>query len=264
MKRLMIFILLLLIMSPAVAQEKELPKTLEVVTKSWPEPHAISQNIVFVVDASSTINRYEGVKKKFEMGWNFLTQQFCGDSLYFRVYVFHDAGMERRTKWVDAGGPEGLTKFYRAKKWIMANTGIYSWGLKALRMALREKNPLDRNAATAKSLTIVLFTDGGLTEASTGYANEEAILNSTLKNHVYKRTGSFSVVDKMIEQEQIRRRVNGLSEATIVTIGFENIRADIEFGLSVKQSDTDCQSWLERLGKKYHGGNFLVKTKETK
>jgi hypothetical protein len=263
MQKVLAFVfMLLLIMSPAVAQEKKtVPKApLEVVTKAWPKPYSISHNIVFVVDASSTINRYPIIQRKFEKGWDFLVRQFAADDLYFRVYVFNDPHKERRTKWVDAGGPQGQKQFLRAKKYIQANTGVYSWGLRAIRMAMREKNPLDKNPVTARTLTIVLFTDGGLTEAAEGYDHsEEEILKSPLKNHIYGKTSSFNVINKMIALEQERRKANGLDMATIVTIGFENREADREYGLSVKQRDPVCQWWLEQLGKKYHGGNFLVR-----
>jgi hypothetical protein len=247
-------------MSPAVAQRAE-SQTLEVVTKSLPEPYAISHNVVFVVDASSTINYYPAIQRKFNRGWEFLTQQFAADELYFRVYVFHDQNQERRTKWVDAGGPDGIKQFGRAKKWVQKNTGLYSWGLKAMRMALREKNPLDKNRATARRLTIVLFTDGGFTEAAEGGNGATLTLKSTLKDHVYTKTRSFDVINKMVAMEQNFRVKKGLDKATIVTIGFENFEADNVYGMGVKQRDPDCQKWLLRLGKKYHGGNFLVRIK---
>lgn len=259
-KLFLLFFILFLSMSPVVAQEQ--PRTLEVVTKALPEPYAVSHNIVFVVDASSTINRYPWIKKKFDRGWDFITQQFAADELYFRVYAFHDQNSEKRTKWVDAGGPQGLRFFKRAKKWIKQNTGIRSWGLKAMRMALREKNPLDKNPATQRRLTIVLFTDGGLSEAAEGGGDPQETLKSKLKNHVYGFTGSYDVVDKMIRMEQNLRKKRGLEEAVIVTIGFENLEADREFGLGVKQRDPDCHAWLNKLGKTYHGGNFLIRMKK--
>ncbi len=266
MRRLLAFIfMLLLTVSPAVAQKKDLPTgPIEVVAKSWPEPYAISTNIVFVVDASSTINRYPSIKKKFDKGWKFLVSKFGTDDLYFRVYAFNDPYGERKTKWTNAGGPEGRLQFARAKKWIKSNTGIYSWGLRALRMALREKNPLDTNPSTARRLTIILFTDGGLTEAADGMVSKEEILSSTLAKHKYGRTGSFDVIDETIALEQLRRRFNGLDPATIVTIGFENLEADMEYSTRVKRRDPDCQAWLERLGKKYHGGNFLIRMAKQK
>lgn len=246
---------LLLTINLSVAQE------LEVVPRAMPQPHAVSHNIVFVVDASSTINTFPIIQKKFDKGWDFLTSQFANDTLYFRVYVFHDPHSERRTKWVDAGGPEGFIQFARAKKWVMQNTGTRSWGLKALRMALRDKNPLDTNPATAGRLTIVLFTDGGLTEASTYGGSAEDSLNSTVANHVYSGTGSYKLVNTVIAREQNLRVSKGLEPATIVTIGFQNLEADAEYGMSVKQRDPQCQAWLYKLGKKYHGGNFLIRVK---
>lgn len=258
MRQLLVLLLIaFLSMSPVAAQGE-----IEVVTVSWPKPYAISTNIVFVVDASSTIERHEGAKRKFTAGWEFITRQFAADELFFRAYVFHDIYSERKTKWVNAGGPDGLKQFGRAKSWIRKNTGIYSWGLKALRMALREKNPLDKNDATARRLTIVLFTDGGLTEAANGNAEGELVLNSTLKRHVYSRHGDYKVVNTTIEQEQIAREMRGDERATIVTVGVENIWADNNYGTSVKRPDAECQDWLRKLGEKYNGGYFYVRTRK--
>lgn len=264
-KLLVILITLLLSVNPVVAQEKDKridENTIEVITKSLPEPNVISHNIVFVVDASSTINWYPSVAAKFNVGWDFITQQFAADELYFKVYAFHDPGQEKQTKWVDAGGPDGLKYFGMAKDWIKDNSGVRSWGLKAIRMALREKNPLDKNPATSGRLTIVLFTDGGLSEAATPISDGEETLKSTLKDHRYSFTGGFDVINKMIAIEQALRLKNGLEKAVIVTIGFENKEADVDFGMGVKQRDPDCQAWLYELGKKYHGGNFLIRMKK--
>lgn len=260
-----VFALLLFFFSiiPLVTHAQE-NQSLEVVSGAMPERFAISHNVVFVVDASSTINRYEAAKRKFDRGWEFIVQQFASDELYFRVYNFHDVGMEKRTKWIDAGGPRGLTQFRRAKKWIKENTGIYSWGLKAIRAALREKNPLDKNPSTAARLTVVLFTDGGLTEAADADwdADPEALYKSELLKHPYKRYGTFAPVTKMIEIEQQRRINRGLAKATIVCVGLQNIAADRTYGTSVKRPESECQSWLLKIGKKYKGGYFHVRFKK--
>ena len=256
------FILLLLLflsVSPVVAQNSPY----EVVLEQIPERNAIANNIVFVVDASSTINRDPSAIAKFTLAWDALVANFASDQLFIRTYVFHDQLEERKTKWIDAGGPVGIEKFEEAKQWVLRNTGIYSWGLKAIRIALREVCPLDKNPWSKRRLTVVLITDGGLTEAADndGAATEEDVLNSTIKKHVYTRLGSFSAVDKMIEIEQSRRINRGLFKATIVTIGVENIAADMSFGTSVKRPDAECQSWLKKIGKLYGGGYFSVRRK---
>jgi hypothetical protein len=249
-------ILSLLFISPVVAQNKY-----EVVLKQNPAPRAISSNIVFVVDASSTINRYPDAIAKFSLAWDTLVQNFASDQLYIRTYVFHDELSERKTKWVDAGGPLGMEKFEAHKQWVLRNTGIYSWGLRAIKIALREVCPLDKNKASKRRLTIVLVTDGGLTEAANNRSGktEEDVLNSTIKEHVYARLGSFEVVDKVIELEQQKRVLRGLDRATIVTIGVENVKADLEYGPSVKRPNSECQSWLKSIGKRYDGGYFYVR-----
>ena len=102
MKKLFVlFFILFLSMSPVVAQEQvKQSKEIEVIARAWPEPYVISHNIVFVVDASSTINRYSWIKRKFDIGWDFIVQQFAKDELYFRVYAFHDVNSEKRTEWI--------------------------------------------------------------------------------------------------------------------------------------------------------------------
>jgi len=238
----------------------------KVIQKVAPKPFAISHNVVFLVDASSTINNYGDAKAKFSKGWDIIVDKFASDELYFRTYVFHDIGKERKTKWVDAGGPDGLKKFAEAKEWVQKNTGMYSWGLKALRCALREKNPMDKNPSSARRLTIVILTDGGFTEAA-GNKSEKStkdIINSPLKDHIYRKTGSFKVLSEVIEYEQARRVANDLAKATIVTIGLQNLIADREYGPSVKQPDFECQKWLKKIGSQYNGGYLFVWNEEAK
>ena len=256
MRRLLIIFILLTNLSWA--------QDIKVVEKVRPKPFAISHNIVFIVDASSTINKYPEIAKKFNKSWDIIVNQFASDELYFRTYIFHDAWRERRTKWIDAGGPQGLRQFARAKKWIKANTGTFSWGTKTLRMAMRERNPLDKNPGTNRRLTIILLTDGGFTEASDGGTSPDIILKSTLAKHSYARTGSFEVYDRLIAQEQKSRVNRGLEPATIVAIGIENTLADEKYGTGVKRPDSECQTWLSKVGKKYHGGYFLVRKEKTR
>lgn len=238
-------ILLLLFISPVVAQDRSKSKPIEVVAelKVNPEPYSVSHNVIFLVDASSSINRNKYAVAKFNAAWKIITNEIVSDHIYFRTYVFHDKGMFNRTKWAE-GSPRDLKKSY---KWIKNNTGIYSWGLEALVAALRDKNPLDKNPASQKRLTIVLITDGGFTEASDKDENG--------------RTGSFKVLDRAIATTQASREKDGLEPATIVAIGLENKAADITYGTSVKRPDKECQAWLAKIGKKYKGGYFFVKVK---
>lgn len=251
-------LLLFLFITPGIAQD--IVVEVGVATKA----NAVSTNIVFVVDASSTINRYPIIRKKFDKGWNFITKRFASDQLYFCVYTFSGPGDEHKTEWIEAAGADGIKEFDKAKKWIDSRkNGVASWGLKAIRMALREKNKLDKNHATAKRLTIVLFTDGGLSEAAgPRIESEQETLDSPLSKHVYNWTGSYNVVNKMIAQEQALRVKRGLEEATILTIGYENLEADKEYGMDVKQRDPECQAWLRMIGEKYRGGNILIRTKK--
>lgn len=260
--RFLIFIfILLLIMSPAVTQGKKV-RELEVVEKIAPKPFSISTNIVFVIDASSTINVYPGARRKFELGWKFITQHFVGDQVYFRAYLFHDAYKERRTKWIDAGGPNGAKQFRRAYLWAKKHTGIASYGLKAIRMALRERNPLDKNKVTSRGLTVVLFTDGGLTEAANGRNDATPMLKSSIKDHVYGKYGNYIAINKMIAIEQKGRLLRGLFPATIVVVGIENVYADLRYGTSVKRPNKECQWWLRKLGRRYHGGYTYIRYKK--
>ena len=238
-------------------------KPYEVVLEQRPADHAISSNIVFVVDASSTINRSKAAIAKFTLAWDALIANFASDQLYIRTYVFHDQLEERKTKWVDAGGPLGLEKFENHKQWVLRNTGIYSWGLRAIKIAMREVCPLNKSKSSKRRLTVVLITDGGLTEAADfdGTGTEEEVLNSTIKRHVYARLGSFSHISKVIAAEQARRVNRELEPATIVTIGIENTAADIQYSTSVKRPDAECQNWLKKIGKLYNGGYFSVRRK---
>lgn len=251
-----IFTSLLLVLLTSICHAQI--KVIQVVP---PKRYAISTNLIFIVDASSTINNYGENRAKFNKGWNTIVGKFGGDQLFFRTYVFHKQGQEKRGKWINAGGPQGLEEFIKAKKWIAGNTGTYSWGLKSIRMAMRDKNPLDKNPATNTRLTIILLTDGGFSEASdyNGGPSQKQILEAPLDKHIYGRTGSFHVMTKTIEAEQKLRVLRGDAKASIVTIGIENIVADKRYGTEVKRPDNECQAWLKMIGRKYGGGYFVVK-----
>ena len=84
--------------------QKPRPIQAETITVVKPKPFAISTNIVFVVDASSTINRYGNIKRRFDAAWDHITNRLALDELYFSVYVFHDKNREKFRDWVNAGG----------------------------------------------------------------------------------------------------------------------------------------------------------------
>jgi len=226
-----------------------------------PKPFAISHNVVFVVDASSTMYDEAEIQNKFELGWNTIVNKFASDELYYRVYIFSDRYEEKCSKkWISAGGPGGLKKFDKTKKWIIANVGTRSWGLKSLRMALREKCPFDKNPATKARLTVVLITDGGFTETAGNRPKDKKKANELDKRALkgeYENTGSFIVFDKAIAIEQAWRKKNKLTPAVIVTIGIQNDAP--QWGISVKRPDKECQAWLKKIGEKYDGGYFFVK-----
>ena len=276
MKILWNLLLLALLITPAAAQppDARIPeldeptlkiKPIEVKVEVLPKPFVISHNIVFLIDASSSIYNEPALQRKFERAWGIITSNFASDELYFKIYVFNDKNKERMSKWYDAGGPLGLKKFRQAKKWILKKTGIYSWGLQAFKMALREKCPLDNNRITARRLTVVVMTDGGFTEAAEWVHPVKKIQKATEDRAIggaYVKTGSFKVFDRMIAQEQVKRKKKGLSPAVIVTIGIENDNPT--WGLTAKQPNDKCQAWLKKIGTQYHGGYLYVRNKPVK
>ena len=251
-----------LLMTPGIAQDNSsvVNESVVVQTVVKPKPGAISHNIVFVIDASSTMYDEDEIQKKFHLAWSTIVNKFAGPhELYFRVYLFSDKREEMRSKWIDAGGPLGLEKFQMAKRWIDANAGVRSWGLRSLRWAMRDKCPLDKNPASNTRLTVVLITDGGFTEAAGNrHKNKKrAAAIDRLAFGTYLQTGSFEVFDKAIAIEQDRRKRNGLARASIITIGIQN--DDPDWGTGVKRPDSECQAWLRKTGEKYGGGYLFVK-----
>jgi hypothetical protein len=133
--------------------------------------------------------------------------------------------------------------------------------LRTLQISLRDSNYLDKNYSSNRRLTIIILTDGGLTEAAGNRHKDKDKANkidNMVLNGKYLRTGSFDVLDKAIESGQKWRIANDLAPATIMTIGIEN--TDM-WSVGVKRPDNECQAWLKKIGEKYNGGYFLVKTK---
>lgn len=232
-------VLILFISLFMCAQTRGEPQAITVIK---PEQFAISNNIVFVVDASSTMFSNETINKRFNMAWNHITNKFAMDELYFCVYIFHDKGHEKFRKWVNAGGRGGKKEFDKAKSWILNNKGVYSWGANALGKGLREINPLNKNWSQQGRLTVILITDGGLTEAA-------RYVPKTGKNY-------FKPIYDVVVNAQKWRLTKNLAPASILTVGIQN---EFYWSSSVKRPDSECQRFLRILGKKYGGGYVFIK-----
>ena len=238
MKNKILAAVIVLFMLTTTLAQSDIPYT-EIVK---PKPYSLSPNIVFVVDASSSINNSDDISAKFEKAWEETTSRIASDELYFCVYTFHNKGDERFRDWTNAGGPQGLEEFTKAKAWIKNNTGTYSWGQKAIAGALRKVNNLNHNRVMQRTLSIILITDGGFTEAAR-YA---------IKN---PNAYAFNPIVKEIEIGQKLRLQRGLMPATFRTIGIRNTEY---WSLSVKRPDSECQDFLKTLGNIYSGGYYLV------
>jgi len=238
-----LWLVLLFVLFPVVlwADPNKKSKNLEFVEVVSQQRHSISPNVVFVIDASSTINNSDDIKRKLNRAWWSIVNKLGSDEWYFSIYVFHDKNRERFRGWADASGPMGVSELNKAFKWIKKNTGIHSFGCKALGLALRQKNPLIRNRVMARSLTVVLITDGGFTEAA--------------------KARNFNPVYKMIKRSQHWRVRAGLLRASICAVGLENKEV---WSLSTKRPDWECQQFLRNVGVKYHGGYYLVRQRKEK
>lgn len=240
MRTILMFLLMMCICSAQSYEFVEVEKA---------KPHSISPNIVFVIDASSSINSSDEVSAKFELAWNQIVSYLGFDSLYFCVYVFNDEDSLYRRDWQEVNGLDAENEFKRARDWVRKCTGIFSYGKKALSLAIKEKNKFAKNDYMKRSLTIILITDGGFTEAARYGMSEEC-----------KSLGRspFWPIENAIKESQKWRKRHGLFPATIVSIGLENKEV---WSLSVKRSDKECQNFLRKLGKLYHGGYYLVREK---
>ncbi len=199
----------------------------------------VSNNIVFVVDGSSTMRNSKGLKGKFLRAWDSIADKLASDEWYFCAYLFSNKDEEKFYPWRTAGGNKSLEELDGLYTWIMANRKIRSYGNNALSMAIKSTNPLNKNKMMASTLTVILITDGGFTEATepTGYTTAyEAVINA-----------------------QKWREDAELFEATILTIGLEN---KIYWSNKVKRPDAECQEFLKTLGTKYNGGYYLVRDKK--
>ncbi len=199
----------------------------------------VSNNIVFVIDGSSTMRNSKGLKPKFYRAWQSITSKLAGDEWYFSAYLFGDKGKEKFYPWVAAGGKRSVAELTKLYKWSTKSRDVRSFGNAALSMAIKGRNPLNKNKMMYRTLTVILITDGGFTEAigPTGYSSSyQAVANA-----------------------QQWREGRGLFEATILTIGIEN---KIYWSSKVKRPDAECQTFLQTLGTKYNGGYYLVRDKK--
>lgn len=255
MRFLQIFFILLLVAHPCVAQErKKMQRKVEWVQVVRAKKHSISPNIVFLIDASSSIDKSSNLTAKFNKAWNRITSLLGHDELYFCIYIFHDKNDDRFRPWTNVFGPNKKNEFKEAYRWIKNNTGMYSYGQIAIRKALRERNPLNKNPTMKDTLTIIFITDGGLTEAAE-YAQRQCLTIDEEEERAY-----YSLYDE-IKSGQAWRQKNGLPTATICCIGLENKEV---WSLSVKRPDWECQRFLNVVGKKNYGGYFLVRNKRQK
>ena len=190
----------------------------------------------FVVDGSSSIwykpgrHTIASIQKAFGDA-----TLYSSDELWFCMYKFHNLNQEKYKKWVQAT-PESLKE---AEDWINADSGIYSHGKKSIQLALRQK---------VKRLTILIITDGGFTSACS--KNRNPVGAGYL--------GDFSEINQTIIDGQKWRVLKGYGEAVICTIGIENA----DYFAGGKPNDKNCQAFLLKIGKKYHGGYFLVRKKK--
>ncbi len=199
----------------------------------------VSTNIVFVIDGSSTMRNSKGLKGKFYRAFQSISDKLAGDEWYFCAYLFGNHDNEKFYAWRAAGGKKSKSELYKLYRWSLASKQIRSFGNKALSMAVRSENPLNKNKMMSRTLTVILITDGGFTEATgpTGYsASYEAVVVA-----------------------QGWRKDNELFEATILTIGLEN---RIYWSSKVKRQDAECQAFLRTLGTKYNGGYYLVRDRK--
>lgn len=221
---------------------KPKPKTYECIEEVSPEPRAISTNIAFVIDASSSMNRSQDVSAEFTLAWRTVTNLLGQDQIFATTYVFHDENNEAVRPWEPVNEPK---QFQHIETWFRAHTGIYSWGQKSLISAIKNINPLAQNPSEKARMTIFLITDGGFTEA--------ARANTT--------GWHYQGLEEAIAEAQKWRVDNGLEPATIVSIGLENL--DV-WSLGVKRPDDECQQFLKKIGMQYKGGYFHVKEKKPK
>lgn len=234
MRKSLCFILCLFISIGAFASNLNEYEVQKVVK---PKPYSFATNIIFVVDSSSTITWSDDVKAKFNTAWRYATSLIASDQVYFSIYTFNKKNNEKFYPWTQIGF-DHKEKFEKAHRWILNNTGTYSWGTKALNMAIRQKNPHDKRPYTAERLTVILITDGGFTEAA--------------------RSGSFRPVWNAIKSGQKYRKEHGWRSAAICTIGLQNLEI---WSSSVKPPNADCQKFLHEVGDKYAGGYFYVRQK---
>lgn len=185
------------------------------------------------------MRKSKGLKSKFYRAMKSVTEKLMGDEWYFCAYFFGDKNREEFYPWTPAGGPQSKQELEKLYIEMLKSEQLKSFGKKALSMAIRSKNPLDKNPSMSRTLTVILITDGGFTEAV-----------GPMRYH--------STYDAVI-MAQKWREANDLFEATIWTIGLEN---KIYWSAKVKRPDAECQAFLKKLGTKYNGGYCLVRDKK--
>lgn len=202
---------------------------------------------MFVVDSSSSIYDSDNMNLKLRTAWYRIFKLLGSDDVYFSVYSFNDEDSYIFKKW-EAVWPNIWKKQLKESFiWTRENQGVYSFGQQAICDAIKQSNPLNLNPSMRDTLTVVLITDGGLTEAA-----EYGADNKIKKGD----EGAYESIFKAIAEAQEWRKAQGWPEATICTVGLENL--DV-WSISVKRPDNECQMFLKELGKKYNAGYFLVR-----
>lgn len=251
-----ILLITILLLSTTYSSAQEI----EFVQKVKPAA-PLSPNILFLVDASSSITWDDESLRKFDFAWRTIASMLGGDELYFSAITFNDKGNEQQRPWEKMGwghfenvNLSGRKDFYQwvfvpkqfeyVRKWVLENTGTRSYGEFALYKAITDMNPLIKNRIMRKTLTVILITDGGFTEAA----------------DKPKGTGNFISIYKSILTAQEFRKKMGLVPASLLVIGMENKN----WSLTVKRPDNECQDFLKHIGKKFGGGYYLVREKKEK
>lgn len=214
--------------------------------------YSFSNNVVFVVDSSSSIYNSDNMNLKLRTAWYRVFKSIRSDDVYFAVYSFNNDNGYIFRPWESIGLDTWREQLKDAFIWTRSNQGMFSYGQVCLSKAIKERNPLNLNPTMRDALTIVLITDGGLTEAAR---------YGTKKGFAAGEGGSYEPIYQAIEDAQLWRKQNGLSQATICTVGLQNL---YKWSLSVKRPDDECQKFLKYIGTRYKGGYFLVRNKVTK
>ncbi len=234
MKRLLFFLLILLILVPSHANPGDI--FIDMVERP---SERFSNNWTFVIEGSVSL-RYEPLQdtrkllKKSQTAFKYATS-FPQDECKFNMFLFAGDYQKEIHVYRD-WGPFTPEEVKKTQLWMTNNIGaphmgIFSHGAKSIGLALRQK---------LKNLTILIISDGGFTSACDAKG--------------------FGLIEKIISDGQKWRLLHGLRQAIICTIGIENKH----YYAGGKPSDKDCQNFLKKIGKQQHGGYWYISTEHPK